>query len=110
MQEAQKNGDKNMVVMLVGNKSDLKNERQISVAEGTTIASKYGLSFLETSALDATNVEESFTHVLEEIQHLTFRSSPSGAIPDMEPDDPQNKIIPLQRPASKSRGSMPKCC
>lgn len=53
--------------MLVGNKCDLKHLRAVSVEEGQNLAKDHSLLFMETSALDATNVEEAFHLVLEEI-------------------------------------------
>mmetsp|Transcript_25393 Transcript_25393/g.100230 ORF Transcript_25393/g.100230 Transcript_25393/m.100230 type:complete len:82 (-) Transcript_25393:1407-1652(-) len=53
-----------MVIMLVGNKSDLTNQRQVRTDEGKAFASTNGLSFIETSALDASNVNEAFTEIL----------------------------------------------
>lgn len=50
--------------MLVGNKCDLKHARAVTTEEGAAFAEKNGLSFIETSALDATNVDEAFTQVL----------------------------------------------
>lgn len=53
-----------MTVMLVGNKCDLTQSRVVTTEEGVAFAEKNGLSFIETSALDATNVDEAFTQVL----------------------------------------------
>lgn len=53
--------------MLVGNKSDLGNIRQVSVEEAQTLAEQNGLFFIETSALDATNVKKAFEIVIKEI-------------------------------------------
>lgn len=49
-----------MVIMLIGNKSDLEQRRQVSFAEGQAFAKEHGLIFLETSAKTAANVEECF--------------------------------------------------
>lgn len=65
--EMREYADENIVAMLVGNKCDLTDSRQVDVEEGTACAAKFGLPFFETSALDATNVEESFKNVLTEI-------------------------------------------
>lgn len=46
-----------MVIMLIGNKSDLEHRRQVSTAEGEAFAQENGLIFLETSAKTAANVE-----------------------------------------------------
>lgn len=56
-----------IVVMLVGNKTDQKSERAVSIEEAKSFAEKKGLLFLETSALDSTNVELAFHNVLAEI-------------------------------------------
>jgi len=71
LKELREHADTKIVVMLVGNKCDLVDSRQVDVEEGTACAAKFGLSFLETSALNATNVEESFKTVLTEIYKLS---------------------------------------
>ncbi|CEP63907.1 Ras family GTPase RAS2 LALA0_S09e05160g [Lachancea lanzarotensis] len=47
-------------VFLVGNKSDLEDERQVSYEEGVSLAKQFSAPFMETSAKQAINVEESF--------------------------------------------------
>ncbi|XP_077577256.1 ras-related protein Rab-25b [Stigmatopora nigra] len=59
--------DPHIVVMLVGNKSDLDSERAVPSEEAKDFADKNGLYFLETSALSSTNVEAAFNTVLAEI-------------------------------------------
>jgi small GTP-binding protein len=49
---------RNIPFCLVGNKSDL--ERKITFEEGTKLAEKFGGSYIETSALEARNVEDAF--------------------------------------------------
>ncbi|GKC66729.1 Ras-related protein RabA5c-like protein [Tanacetum coccineum] len=53
--------------MLVGNKCDLDNIRVVSVEDGKNLAEKNGLFFMETSALDSTNVKTAFEMVIKEI-------------------------------------------
>lgn len=53
--------------MLVGNKCDLENIRDVSVEEGKNLAEEEGLFFIETSALDSTNVNTAFEIVIREI-------------------------------------------
>jgi len=55
------------VIMLVGNKSDLRHLRAVPTDEAKAYAEKNSLSFIETSALDSTNVEAAFTNILTEI-------------------------------------------
>ncbi|KAA8550556.1 hypothetical protein F0562_002240 [Nyssa sinensis] len=59
--------DTTVARMLVGNKCDLENIRDVSVEEGKSLAEAEGLFFMETSALDSTNVEMAFEIVIREI-------------------------------------------
>ena len=60
-----------MVIMLIGNKSDLDQRRQVSTEEGERFAKENNLIFMETSAKTAFNVEEAFlqtsTNIYENI-------------------------------------------
>ena len=58
---------KNVLIFLVGNKSDLEEQRKISVDEGEELADSFGLSFFETSAKNNVNVNSIFGKSLEEI-------------------------------------------
>ena len=59
--------DTTVAKMLVGNKCDLDNIREVPVEEGKALAEAEGLFFMETSALDATNVKTAFDIVIREI-------------------------------------------
>lgn len=59
--------------MLVGNKCDLDNIREVSSLDGTTLAEEEGLFFMETSALDSTNVRKAFEIVIREIYNNISR-------------------------------------
>lgn len=50
----------NAINFLVGNKSDLEKEREVSKAEGEEFAKKYDLIFIETSAKNNDNVGKLF--------------------------------------------------
>jgi Ras-related protein Rab-11A len=60
LKELRDHADSNIVIMLVGNKSDLKHLRGVSTDDAQAFAEKEGLSFIETSALESTNVEKAF--------------------------------------------------
>lgn len=64
LKELRDHADTSIVIMLVGNKSDLKHLRAVPTEEGTTFATENNLSFIETSALDASNVEGAFHSIL----------------------------------------------
>lgn len=56
--------------MLVGNKADLRHLRAVPTEEAKQFASENGLSFIETSALDASNVELAFQNILTDIYRI----------------------------------------
>ena len=62
----------------MGNKSDLRHLRAVPTDEAKVFAEKNNLSFIETSALDSTNVETAFHNILtgtrEYIQLAQFNS------------------------------------
>ncbi|CAK5078397.1 unnamed protein product [Meloidogyne enterolobii] len=67
LKELRDHADQNIVIMLVGNKSDLRHLRAVPTEEARAYAERNQLSFIETSALDSTNVEAAFTNSLTEI-------------------------------------------
>jgi len=86
--ELRENADKHIVIMLVGNKSDLRHLREVPTDEAKSFAEKYVLSFIETSALDSTNVELAFQNILTEIYHIMSRPPPSEDDTETEPTTP----------------------
>lgn len=70
LRELRDHADSNIVIMLAGNKSDLKHLRAVQEEDAKVLAEKEGLSFLETSALEALNVEKAFQTVLTQIYHI----------------------------------------
>eukprot|EP01091_Cochliopodium_minus_P012016 TRINITY_DN354_c0_g1_i21.p1 TRINITY_DN354_c0_g1~~TRINITY_DN354_c0_g1_i21.p1 ORF type:complete len:125 (+),score=22.91 TRINITY_DN354_c0_g1_i21:158-532(+) len=56
-----------IVIMLVGNKCDLNNLREVPTEQAKQFASENQLFFIETSALDSTNVDLAFQNILVEI-------------------------------------------
>jgi Ras-related protein Rab-11A len=63
----------NAITILVGNKTDLKHAREVSTAEGQALAEAQGLFFMETSALDSSNVAAAFQTVVKEIYSILSR-------------------------------------
>ncbi|NP_001086223.1 RAB25, member RAS oncogene family L homeolog [Xenopus laevis] len=75
LKELYDHADASIVVMLVGNKSDLKDEAQeVPSEEAKAYAERNGLLFIETSALDATNVELAFETILRDIYTRVLKS------------------------------------
>ena len=53
-----------MVIMLVGTKCDLEDNREVPTAEAKAFAKENSVLFFETSAKDGTNVEAAFHSLL----------------------------------------------
>ena len=51
---------KNVLIYLIGNKSDLEDKREIPFEQGQQFAEENNLTFYETSALNGNNIEEIF--------------------------------------------------
>lgn len=93
LRELRDHADQNIVIMLVGNKSDLRHLRSVPTEEAKSFAERNGLNFIETSALDSTNVEAAFQNILTEIYRIVsqkqIRDPPEGDVirPSVEPID-----------------------
>lgn len=70
LMEVREHADPSIVVMLVGNKCDLKHLRAIVTEDAKKYADENSLSFIEASALDATNVEEAFQQTISKVHHV----------------------------------------
>jgi len=100
LQELRENADRNIVIMLVGNKSDLRHLREVPTDEAKEFSERNKLSFIETSALDSSNVESVFQNILTEIYHIMSRplpptsgqedtTNPEGTTVDLTPVNPK---------------------
>ena len=56
------------IFMLVGNKCDKVQEREVSREEGAALARQFGCEFIETSAKTAQNVERVFTNLVRALR------------------------------------------
>merc|ERR1712086_434890 len=102
LRELRDHADANIVIMLVGNKSDLRHLRAVPTEEAKSFAESNQLSFIETSALDSTNVETAFHNILTEIYRIVSQKQlpegPGGAGQkpgggtgiSLGPSDPEN--------------------
>ncbi|KAK4337823.1 hypothetical protein RND71_042310 [Anisodus tanguticus] len=81
LKELRDHADSNIVIMLIGNKTDLKHLRAVATEDAQGYAEREGLSFIETSALEATNVEKAFQMNLSEIYRIISKKSLSSEDP-----------------------------
>ena len=67
VQDLNSYGDKNITLLLVGNKSDLEEKRQITKENGEEKAKSFNLGFIETSACSGDNIDQAFVIMLKEV-------------------------------------------
>lgn len=75
LKELRDHTDANIVIMLVGNKADLRHLRAVTTETAKAYAEKEETFFMETSALESMNVESAFTEVLSQIYHVVSRKA-----------------------------------
>lgn len=54
--------------MILGNKCDMEDKRKITKEQGEQLAKEYNVKFMETSAMNRTNVENAFTEIASDIK------------------------------------------
>ncbi|NP_001148694.1 Ras-related protein RGP2 [Zea mays] len=109
LRELRDHADSSIVIMMVGNKSDLIHLRAISEDEGKALAEKEGLFFLETSAMEAINVEQAFQTIMTEVYGIVNRkalaakeaAAATASLPS------QGKIISIDSTAGNTKRA---CC
>ncbi|KAF8031852.1 hypothetical protein BT93_D0925 [Corymbia citriodora subsp. variegata] len=108
LDELNSHSDTTVAKMLVGNKCDLEDIRDVSVEEGKKLAEAEGLFFIETSAFDSTNVHKAFEIVIREIYDNVSRkvlSSDSYKV-NLEP----NGVSLVDGNGSRKAWSNYSCC
>nr|POF15762.1 ras-related protein raba1f [Quercus suber] len=75
LKELRDHTDANIVIMLVGNKADLRHLRAVATEDAKAFAERENTFFMETSALESMNVENAFTEVLTQIYHVVSRKA-----------------------------------
>lgn len=78
LKELRTHADPSIVVMLVGNKCDLKHLQAVLTEDAKAFAEREKLAFIETSALDATNVDVAFESILVDIYNIVTRKNLEG--------------------------------
>ena len=68
--EMKKTADENIKIILIGNKCDLIDKREVKEDDGKIKAKDLNVPFMETSALNCINVEKAFNFLIEEIANF----------------------------------------
>jgi len=98
LNEVKEHAPDGVVVLLVGNKVDLEFKREVGREDALAYAKANGLSFLETSALDSTNVKKAFEKIISEI----FRSHQSDLDSGGGTSQLPGASVPIRDPAAET--------
>ncbi|KAH8268807.1 hypothetical protein KR018_007575 [Drosophila ironensis] len=97
----EENASADVEKMLLGNKCELHDKRQVSKERGEQLAIEYGIKFMETSAKASINVEEAFLTLASDIKAKTEKRMEANNPPkgghQLKPMDSRTKDSWLSR-------------
>ena len=100
LRELKQYADNNIVILLVGNKTDLRDRREVKKEDAAAYADQHQLAFIETSALDCSNVDLAFDRIINEIYKVVSHTTP------VEEDD--DNILGAKNPAGQTKDAATK--
>lgn len=102
VEECKNNGPSTITLVLVGNKIDLEDKRQVTYEEGEDFANRNNMQFFETSALNGTNIDKLFNDTVESINRKIEENYYKDKDCGIE-FNTQNKINLNKEPPKKKR-------
>ncbi|CAG2175166.1 unnamed protein product [Oppiella nova] len=88
IRDIEEHASSDVETMILGNKSDVNDRRQVSRETGQQLATEYGIKFMETSAKASVNVEEAFFALAKDIKTKTDKQLAS------HPHSTRNTLFP----------------
>lgn len=119
MEEIKQNKGNDIKVVIVGNKSDMKENRKIQPEEGMKIAKENNASFIEVSAKSGENIALMFQNIANSLVGKDQPTADEVPAQDNAPQTPppadSHKGIQLQNPVSSEGEAygapkVRKCC
>jgi GTPase SAR1 family protein len=109
--EINSKAEKDVSVVLVGNKVDMVSQRRVTTAEGQELATRFSLPFFETSAKTGANLDEVFVGLAETIhkQGPKPRKEKRGARGVAREDEGDDRVE-LVPSAEKAKPQPQSCC
>ncbi|VDN99216.1 unnamed protein product [Rodentolepis nana] len=108
LEEIKRHARPDVIKILVGNKSDLEEHRQITYEEGAEFAKLHGMEFFETSAKNASNVEKAFFVLASRLLKL-FRQQRLSQM-QLEGDQSNTIVIGRTESINANQYSSSSCC
>ena len=101
-------GDPKITIIIIGNKNDLEEKRQISKEQGEEKAKSFGCAFLETSAFSGDNIEKAFEMMVKEI-YDKFTSDIGGDDEEELDNNEKGEDLKLEN-VNPDNNEKKKCC
>lgn len=108
LKELKEHADANIVIELVGNKSDLDHLRAVPTDEAKNFADENSLLFTEASALNSDNVDLSFHQLLKNIYEMISKHQLETDDQPSKPSGPTISLTPA--PQEKKSKNNSNCC
>ena len=110
--EIKKATDPSINLILVGNKSDLKDKRQVNTEDAENKAKEMGIAYMETSALNAENVDKAFSWLIEEISKKLKKEDEEALEEENNTakDVKESQTINLNTTKKENEGIKKNCC
>ena len=114
IEDCRNQSPKTIFIVLVGNKCDLEDKRQVTYEEGKDLADKNELLFFESSAKDGINVDDIFVNSAKEISkkieqgYYDLESDSCGIKKGINRNNNQEIHLENQQPNNMNRGGG--CC
>ena len=67
LQEIERYASESVIKLLIGNKCDMEDDRQVTMEQGKELASTLNVTFMEASAKKSMNVEQLFLQIATDI-------------------------------------------
>ena len=103
------NGDENINIILVGNKIDLENDRDVTTEEGEKKAILNKASFIETSAKNGNNIEKAFNLMIENVHENFKKENENKENIDLNGIN-KEKTLDLNSSNNENQIKKKKCC
>ena len=97
--------DKKLTVVVIGNKCDLEDQRQVTKEEGEEKANQLQVAFLETSALSGANLDKAFEMMINEV----YKKCHEEMLAEGDVDIEGGQDINLNKKPENPAGTK-KCC
>jgi Ras-related protein Rab-11A len=102
IEEVYGNTKPDLPIILIGNKSDLVKEPNTLRDQAIALAKQLNISYMETSAMNATNVEKAFTTLVTTIyRKKKSKSVNSSVLPTSRTGEPRETIPIVSEPTIK---------